>query len=310
MSFHTVLDSLEEIHSHLIKTLLDHPDCEATPRGMAISELIGASFTLTNPRNRLILNESRATNYGFGVGEFCWYMRADRDLGTIRYYNKRMTRFSDDGLTINSAYGFRMFRARWGHESQLDNVLTELKSDPHSRRAVIHINEPSDLRKAVTEGSNDVPCTMSLQFLIRNRRLYMNVVMRSNDVIWGLPYDVFSFTMLMECVLLELQGLGVQVDDLGEYSHFVGSLHLYESQKDLARRILDSSNQTSPMASFDMAEMEDLVFSVEPLIRDSAEPDAISFDSFIKTKFKSETINWMIKQIIDHRNKRVREATK
>ncbi|MNP18299.1 Thymidylate synthase [compost metagenome] len=46
--------------------------------------------------------------------------------------------------------------------------------------------------------------------------------MRSNDIYLGMPYDIFSFTMLQEMLALELNV------ELGSYTHMVGSLHIYE----------------------------------------------------------------------------------
>jgi thymidylate synthase len=57
--------------------------------------------------------------------------------------------------------------------------------------------------------------------------------MRSNDIILGTPYDIFSFTMMLEQMALEL-GL-----DLGSYIHQVGSWHLYARQKELAEEMLE-----------------------------------------------------------------------
>jgi len=71
-----------------------------------------------------------------------------------------------------------------------------------------------------------------MQFLVRDSKLHAIVYMRSNDAIWGLPYDVFLFTMLQELLASEL---GLQ---LGTYTHTVGSLHLYEKHFDLAQKIV------------------------------------------------------------------------
>jgi len=59
--------------------------------------------------------------------------------------------------------------------------------------------------------------------------------MRSNDVVWGLPYDVFLFTMLQEMLAQTLDL------ELGSYIHVAGSFHLYERHLALARRVLDES---------------------------------------------------------------------
>jgi hypothetical protein len=84
--------------------------------------------------------------------------------------------------------------------------------------------------------ARDVPCACTIQFLIRSNRLDAIVNMRSNDAIWGWPYDIFIFTMFQELLACELQV------ELGSYFHFAGSLHLYEQHFDLARRILDDTS--------------------------------------------------------------------
>ncbi len=295
MSFHVSLDSLEDIHNVLMTTLLEDPDCESAPRGKPIKELIAASFTLMNPRNRLITSPARAVNYGFAVGELCWYVRGDTDLETMVYYNKRMAMFSDDGKTINSAYGARILN--WVGSSQLSYCISELKNDPHSRRAVMHINHASDLRKAVDSGSKDVPCTMSLQLLIRNRKLHMHVLMRSNDVVWGMPYDVFSFTCLMEAFLYKLQEAGVPVDDLGEYHHSAGSLHLYETHYEMAGLVSkERLVSPAPMKPFTLDELHDLAELTEPILRTE--------ETVGRVGVQPGTIGWMETELWKHKMKR------
>ncbi len=324
MSFHVSLDSLEEIHNVLMGTLIDDPDCSAAPRGKPIKELIAPSFTLMNPRNRLITSPARSVNYGFAVGELCWYIRGDKDLETMRYYNKRMAQFSDDGYTINSAYGNRIFKTRWTAKppmpnsygfSQFDLVVEELKRDPDSRRAVMHINEPGDLLRAVEQGSKDVPCTMSLQLLIRDRKLHMHALMRSNDVVWGMPYDVFSFTCLQELFLYKLQEAGVPVDDLGSYHHTAGSLHVYDTHFAMAKVVKDEKVETpSPMKPFTLEDLEWLADTYEPAIRKSVDESSTPNierpdwdDSILERDAEPSTLDWMVAMLVDHRDKRVIE---
>lgn len=307
MSFSYSSDSLEDIHKTLMSTLYDDYDFESAPRGKPIRELIAASFTLINPRNRIITSPTRNVNYGFAVGELCWYIRGDNDLHTMQYYNKRMSQFSNDGQTINSAYGYRMFKARWTFDSQFDMILQELKADPDSRRAVMHINETSDLRDALTweGGSKDVPCTMSLQLLIRNRKLHMHVLMRSNDVVWGMPYDVFSFTCLQEIFLYKLQELGVPVDDLGEYHHTAGSLHVYDTHFDMAHKVSKEPDvEVAPMKPFTLKSIENLALEDEPSIRNDSWADFVGCDDY---GHHLDSIVWMYKHIVRHKNKRITE---
>ncbi|MNV75159.1 thymidylate synthase [compost metagenome] len=57
--------------------------------------------------------------------------------------------------------------------------------------------------------------------MIRNEKLHLYTCMRSNDAYKGLPHDVFSFTMLQELAARKLE------IPIGEYSHYVTSLHIY-----------------------------------------------------------------------------------
>lgn len=313
MSFNYWSTSLTDIHKTLMMTLDDDFDYQSAPRGKPIKELIGASFTLENPRNRLIASPARAVNYGFAVGELCWYLRGDTDLETMLFYNKRMGQFSDDGKTINSAYGHRMFRDRWAitdgvalkrSRSQLDNVVDELKKDPDSRRAIMHINEPGDLLRAVERGSKDVPCTLSIQLLIRDRRLHMVVNMRSNDVVWGLPYDVFSFTCLQEVFLHVLREEGVPVDDLGTYHHHAGSLHIYDTHFEMAKQIAAEPDvDVQPMEPINVELLRDLAMIHEPDIRINGAQE------YTLESWPGE-VDWMADKLIQHRNKRDEEARK
>ncbi len=303
MSVHIKSNSLATIYRDVMQ-YLQTPDFESAPRGKPIREFLGFSFELTDPRNRLITSQARDMKYGFCVGELCWYLRGDTDLETMLYYNKRMGQFSDDGKTINSAYGARIFNNIYLGESpcedisQFDNVISELARDPDSRRAVMHINQPRDLHKAGKYGSKDVPCTMSIQLFIRNRLLFMHVLMRSGDVVWGLGPDCFSFTCLQEVFLYKLQDAGVPVDDLGSYMHTAGSLHVYEPFYKMSKDIaMEDPGQPAPMKPFTLAGIEELAETVEPFLRRGEGNPVTGW-------MNNETEIWMVNQLTLHRLKR------
>jgi thymidylate synthase len=198
------------------------------PRGMGVHEITAFGFQLLQPRARLIYNSARKMSLMFAIGELLWYLRGSNECEIISYYNKRYPQFSDDGAILHGAYGKRIF----GETNQWGRIIELLREDPDTRQAVITIHQPSDLMIQ----SKDIPCTCSLQFFIRDKKLELIVHMRSNDIIWGTCYDVFSFTMFQEIMANEL-GL-----ELGSYTHFVGSMHLYDHHINLAKDILESPN--------------------------------------------------------------------
>ncbi len=101
--------------------------------------------------------------------------------------------------------------------TQLPEVVEQLRRDPTTRQAVVSIWSTWDLMHV-----GDKPCTLSLQFLVRDGFLDMIVTMRSQDVWLGAAYDMFMFTQLRDTIA---RCLGYR---RGRYVHQVGSLHLYD----------------------------------------------------------------------------------
>ncbi|SDG32199.1 thymidylate synthase [Microbacterium sp. 77mftsu3.1] len=184
-------------------------------RGPALEET-AVLLRLTNPRARLSRSAGRSTVVS-ALGELCWYLHGSDDVTHVAYYVPQYRREAVDGRLIG-AYGPRLFGA--AGEGQLHRVIEILKRKPDSRQAVVQLFDADDLSR-----TKDVPCTCTLQFLLRGGRLELVVHMRSNDAFLGLPHDLFAFTMLQELVARSLAA------ELGTYSHFVGSLHLYDERR-------------------------------------------------------------------------------
>jgi len=229
-----IFESLDAIHRWALEALFKEGQ-RAEPRGLATLELSPVAVTLERPRRRCLTNRARRWNLPAAIGEFAWHAAGSTDLGFISYYFKRWTELADDAMSVRgSCYGHRIFGRIGTGESQWERVAELLRSDPWSRRAVLDVYDPElGFRKTV----KDAPCACTLQFLIRDDRLHLVTYMRSNDVIWGLPYDVFVFTMLQELLGRELRR------PLGTYTHIAGSLHLYENHFALGKEILRSPTE-------------------------------------------------------------------
>lgn len=226
--------SFTDAYHSLFRRVNNHYEFEAAPRGQKIKESLGVRFEISNPRDRIPFLPERKWSLSYFVAETLWYLAGDNSTEWISRYAPFWRDISDDGLTANSAYGSRIFVPHdricasvdpmW---NQWDYVKSELNNDRDSRRAVIHIRSPQDSILA----KKDVPCTLSLQFFIRDEALHQVVSMRSSDVVLGISYDVPIFTMFQELLALEL---GVK---LGKYIHISNSLHLYERHYDMADKI-------------------------------------------------------------------------
>ena len=294
-------DNFDVLFKKVVNAVNNSPQYICEPRGSKVKELIAPTLVLRNPRARLLNIKARKADYGFGVGEFLWYWTGKQDLKSILYYNKRSASFSDDGKTVNSAYGYRVFNAKEYDICQWDACKKTLLQDNDSRRAMLIINVPQDNITAATVGTKDVPCTLSLQFFIRNNRLILHTHMRSNDVIWGLTYDLFSFTLLQEAMMLELNKEGQLGLELGEYIHTAGSLHLYEQHFDMAEKIVDEASSTK----FHKAEkMERLTLEGLALLSEKEEDLRLGKVKQIDTAQFSGGATWMAECLNQHRRKR------
>jgi len=226
----------------LIKSVYNNPQYISAPRGQKIKEVLGATFTISDARQRLPYVVGRKFSLTYLIAELTWYLSGNDKTEWISKYSSFWKSISDDGVTANSAYGARLFQP---HDSiaesrftQWDYVVEELRKDPDSRRAIMHLRVPADS----IDARLDVPCTLALQFFIRDNKLHQIATMRSSDVIFGIAYDVPAFTMFQEILAAEV---GV---DVGSYTHVSNSLHIYERHFDMAARILKRENVESSMA--------------------------------------------------------------
>jgi thymidylate synthase len=223
-------ESLDDILHDVFEDLLAQPFNVKNTRGTS-SEIVGLSIKLNNPRARLSRSEIKAKAFS-AIGELLWYLSGSNELAFIEHYISAYKKESDDGVTIYGAYGPRLLNMR-DKFNQLDNVTKLLRNNPGSRKAVIQIFDAMD----IAEKHFEIPCTCTIQFLIRDHKLTLYVSMRSNDAFKGLPHDVFAFTMLQEIMAVKL-GVG-----LGSYHHSIGSLHLYDTDKSKAKKYLNEGYQ-------------------------------------------------------------------
>jgi thymidylate synthase len=227
---------IDDAYRWLLREILDCGEI-TRPRGLTTKELIGVTLRISNVRRRIVTNARRRFSLPLAIGEFCWHLSGSDEVDALAYYAPRWRDFTEDGLRVSgSCYGKRIFRTPGGSssvkETQWEQLVRTLDADRDSRRAVLSL-----WNRDFTSETKDVPCTMTVQFLVRNGRVNAVVHMRSNDAIWGVPYDVFLFTMLQEYLAVSI---GVEV---GEYVHMASSMHLYERHFDLAEGILDSEKR-------------------------------------------------------------------
>ena len=182
--------------------------------------MFNQGFTIENPLDRIIHNETRGFNVEYAEAEWQWYLSGDDSVDKLgEIYGKVPAIWERMAIgpkrLVNSNYGYQ-----WERGYQLDKVVQQLKDNPNTRQAAISIYDGKEINKY----RKDTPCTYAVQFTVLDNKLNMCVVMRSNDLWFGFCNDQYQFSKLQEMVS-KRTGYAV-----GTYYHFAHNLHLYDDQ--------------------------------------------------------------------------------
>jgi thymidylate synthase len=154
--------------------------------------------------------------------------------------------------------------------NQVDFVVTELRRDPYSRRAVICVRDNN-----ADPFTTDPACLQHLQFFLRpgtnpaEKRLDCLVLFRSNDLPEAFFFNAFAFICLQE----KIAGLlGVPA---GTYTHTSNSMHAYEKNfkllEDYCKKIEDSGGDIGK-----------ITYQYEGYFKDMMEEEKPSIEEFVK----------------------------
>lgn len=181
------------------------------PRGMEVREVVNGHYTVPMPAYIELAN--RKVNVPFMLREAAWIISGSNRLEDLTPFIPRYADFSDDGKFLKGAYGPKVI-------DQLPYVVDAIAGDVDTRQAVLTIwrERPGP--------SRDIPCTVAMQFLVRDDKLHSVVTMRSQDIVLGFTFDVFTFSMVAKAVQLLLLERGIEVE-LGDLHVNAGSMHLY-----------------------------------------------------------------------------------
>lgn len=257
-------DSLDAVLHELYRALDETGEANEGSRGET-KELLGVSLRIVKPRARISRSENRGKPFS-ALGELLWYLSGSDKLEFIGCYVSEYAKDAVDGV-LQGAYGPRLLAMR-GKIDQFASIERLLKEKPGSRRAVIQLFNAED----VATHHKEIPCTTTLQFHLRGERLHMSVTLRSNDAYWGLPHDVFCFTMIQEMMARRLSV------EMGEYYQYVGSMHVYnkyyDQMKDYIKEGVQQTFEMPPMPQGDPFLIVDRLLEIEGRLRNGEQVEA------------------------------------
>lgn len=197
--FYTIAaDSIDELVRSGVYHILSEGELITSRAGDAL-QAYGVNYLLKQPMNRLHTLRQGAIQYL--AREFVAYFKGSLKAGDgLTKASKFWMSLTDENGNVNSNYGYYVFyESVKEYGNQYNWVKQVLMANRDTRRAIININQ--NYHKSDTK---DFPCTISIQFYIKNNVLYCETTSRSTDVITGLPYDMGFFSFIHELMWQDL----------------------------------------------------------------------------------------------------------
>lgn len=269
------MKTYDNIHEAYLATLRDvyyNYDYRSAPRGLPVREKIDYTFRVLNPTSDPILTRDPDRNQviaAYTAKEVELYNSCTNKVEDFAKASKFWEKIANSDGTVNSAYGYLIWKNKshgnpefeaWDmkqkYMSHTGSNRMELKlayiekereamrtpwewakesliADKDTRQAILRFSLPEHQWK----GNKDQTCTMHGNFLIRDDKLHLSVVMRSNDLWLGLTYDLPWFMSLIDKMVDELKPHYPNLSK-GTYTHTVHSLHIYERDGDKIKKAL------------------------------------------------------------------------
>jgi thymidylate synthase len=246
----------DAIYQQLLNDIMTDGVAEVNTRtGHETKALPGRSFSIDLEKDGFPLLTLRKIPIKIFIAEQVWFIAGlRRPDDFLRDFTKIWDGFTNPNDVVTVAYGYR-WRKHFGRD-QLGALVKLLEKDPSSRHGVVVAWDPASDGLGGAAKSN-VPCPYTFTVNIIGGRLHLHNIVRSNDVILGLPHDVAGFALLQAILA---QRLGVKP---GVYTHSISNAHVYDTHYEAAKIMIGRPTSTEPIKlvlpedAFNRAEQKD-----------------------------------------------------
>lgn len=156
------------------------------------------------------------------IVELLWFLLGRTDVAWLQERKCNIwNEWADQNGELGPVYGkqWRSWEGAGGETiDQISNVISEIKTNPDSRRHIVSAWNVADLEKMAL-----VPCHAMFQFYVANNKLSCLLFQRSCDSFLGVPFNIASYSLLTHLVA-EQCGLGV-----GDFIWTGGDCHIYNN---------------------------------------------------------------------------------
>ena len=177
------------------------------------------------------------------IHELLWFIKGDTNISYLKEHNVSIwNEWADEKGDLGPVYGkqWRRWESPDGRKlDQLEDVITQIKSNPDSRRMVVSAWNPSDVGSMALP-----PCHCLFQFYVSNNKLSCQLYQRSADIFLGVPFNIASYALF---TMMMAQVCGYEA---GEFIHTFGDAHIYSNHYEQLE--LQLSRELRPLPTMKM----------------------------------------------------------
>ena len=188
------------------------------------------------------------------IYELLWFLRGETN---VRWLQERGVSIWDEWADTEGELG-PVYGKQWrswatpegGSVDQIARVVSQLRSDPDSRRIIVSAWNVGELERMAL-----APCHAFFQFYVAEGRLSCQLYQRSCDIFLGVPFNIASYALLTHML--------AQQCDLapGELIWTGGDCHLYLNHLEQAR--LQLSREPFPLPRLSLRRRPPSIFDYE-----------------------------------------------
>jgi len=173
------------------------------------------------------------------IHELLWFLAGDTNIAYLKENGVSIwDEWADADGNLGPVYGHQWRSwpdGRGGVIDQIAQVVSDIRSNPDSRRLIVSAWNPADVPSMALP-----PCHLLFQFYVAEGRLSCQLYQRSADSFLGVPFNIASYALLTHMV--------AQVTGLlpGDFVHTLGDAHLYSNHIEQAHLQLSRSPRPLP----------------------------------------------------------------
>lgn len=221
----------------LLRHVLEHGKPKADRTGTGTYSVFGAQARFDLRESFPVLTTKKLHLRSI-IYELLWFLRGDTNVRWL--HENRVTiwdEWANEQGDLGPVYGKQWcdWQTADGRSiNQIDDVITQIKKNPSSRRHIVTAWNPGEIEKMAL-----APCHCLFQFYVSDGELSCQLYQRSADLFLGVPFNIASYALLTLMV--------AQICDLkpGDFVHTFGDLHLYSNHVEQAK--LQLSREPRPL---------------------------------------------------------------